>query len=259
MTTLYLSRARLRTRRGEALASISPLLLSPEPAKSIGRAHRIVWMLFQDRPDVGRDDPAWRTGDDGFLWRDEGDGRFMILSRKQPTDPNGLFDLATKPFEPALRIGDRLRFALRANPTVASKSAGITGKTDAQGRQRGKRIDVVMHALTGIPKTDWTEKTGRAFVRDAIVASAVRDWVTRQGGRHGFAVPPVEDANSLAVANYAQAPVERRSGKKPAGISTVDITGSLTVDDPVLFLDKLARGFGSAKAFGCGLMLIRRA
>jgi len=33
----------------------------------------------------------------------------------------------------------------------------------------------------------------------------------------------------------------------------------LTVEDPPLFLVALAAGFGRARAFGCGLMLIRRA
>ena len=186
----------------------------------------------------------------------------MILSRKPPADPTGLFDVATKPFEPALRAGDRLRFDLRANPTVSSKSARTIGKADERGRRRGKRTDVVMHALAGIPKTDWKDKTGRAFLRDAIVTSAVRDWVTRQGASHGFAVTPAENADietGLTITNYAQVPVERRRGEKPAGISTVDITGVLTVTDPAAFVAKLSRGFGSAKAFGCGLMLIRRA
>ena len=99
-------------------------------------------------------------------------------------------------------------------------------------------------------------------MRDAIVASTVRDWVTRQGANHGFSVTPAESADielGLTIANYTQVPVERRRGEKPAGISTVDISGDLTVCDPAAFLAKLALGFGSAKAFGCGLMLIRRA
>jgi CRISPR system Cascade subunit CasE len=33
----------------------------------------------------------------------------------------------------------------------------------------------------------------------------------------------------------------------------------LEVVSPDVFLEALARGFGKAKAFGCGLMLIRRA
>ena len=38
-----------------------------------------------------------------------------------------------------------------------------------------------------------------------------------------------------------------------------DLTGEIAVTDPKAFLAKLAQGFGRAKGFGCGLMLIRRA
>ena len=41
--------------------------------------------------------------------------------------------------------------------------------------------------------------------------------------------------------------------------STLDFDGILTVNDPAAFLLALSRGFGAAKAYGCGLMLIRRA
>ncbi len=34
--------------------------------------------------------------------------------------------------------------------------------------------------------------------------------------------------------------------------STVDFGGSLTVSEPEIFLSAVARGFGAAKAYGCG-------
>ena len=37
------------------------------------------------------------------------------------------------------------------------------------------------------------------------------------------------------------------------------ILALIEVTDPPAFLARLAAGFGRAKAFGCGLMLIRRA
>ena len=40
--------------------------------------------------------------------------------------------------------------------------------------------------------------------------------------------------------------------------STLDFEGLLTVSDPGTFLSSIVRGFGAAKAYGCGLMLIRR-
>ena len=63
--TLHISRARLRTSRGESLAAIAPLLIPDDAKKHAGHAHRVLWLLFQDIPDAKRD----------FLWRDEGSGK----------------------------------------------------------------------------------------------------------------------------------------------------------------------------------------
>lgn len=235
MMTLHMSRARLRASRGEALSAIAPLLIPEDPKKHAGHAHRVLWLLFQDVPDAVRD----------FLWRDEGNGKYMILSARPPTDPLGLFDLDTKPFEPSLKTGDRLSFSLRANPVMARKlpqSAGTPAK-----RERGKRVDVVMDALKPVPRGE------RAKVRDEIATKAGSEWLAKQGQASGFKLsrPPLVDG-------YAQVPVERRKGR-PAGYSVLNLSGELEVTDPAAFLSRLPKGFGSAKAFGNGLMLIRRA
>lgn len=240
---LFLSRVRLRSRRGEALASIAPLLIPDNPKRRPGHAHRVLWLLFQEDPDAERD----------FLWRDEGDGRFMILSHRPPADPQQLFDIETKPFEPDLSIGDRLRFALRANPVRSTKSPEAKPKERANGKIRGKRVDVVMHALHGVEATDWESRTGRAFQRDEIAREACRDWLAVQGERYGFRLQ-----ENPIVTSYVQIPLERRRGR-PAGFSQADLTGTIEITEPATFLRKLCLGFGSAKAFGCGLMLIRRA
>lgn len=233
--SLHLSRARLRASRGEALAAIAPLLIPETSTQRAGRAHRVLWLLFQDEPDAKRD----------FLWRDEGRGRFLILSKRPPTDPLGLFDLETKPFEPVLAPGDRLAFALRANPVVATKKAIEAGNGGA--RVRGKRVDVVMHGLYGIAKGE------RAQARDRIAAEAGAKWLSVQGARAGFKL-----AGEPIVESYSQIAIERRRAQ-PAGIAVLNLKGNIEITDPAAFLAKLAIGFGAAKAFGNGLMLIRRA
>jgi CRISPR system Cascade subunit CasE len=233
--SLHLSRARLRSSRGEALAAIAPLLIPDASSQRAGHAHRILWLLFQDILDAARD----------FLWRDEGNGKYMILSKRPPSDPLGLFDLDTKPFEPALSTGDRLEFVLRANPVIATKKAA---KPDGNGRRvRGKRVDVVMHALHAVPKSE------RALVRDRIAADAAAKWLTAQGERAGFRL-----AREPVVDGYTQIVIERRKGQS-AGVAVLDLKGQIEITDPPAFLAKLQTGFGSAKAFGNGLMLIRRA
>ena len=153
------------------------------------------------------------------------------LSRKAMNSP-----LAN--FEPALRAGDRLRFALRANPVIA--------RAEAPG-QRGKRHDVVMDALRAVPRDD------RAKARGEAILTAGRAWLARQGERHGFA--PEGDA---AVDGYETLRIPRAKAA-PARIGIADFEGVLRVADPARFLAQLAQGFGRARAFGCGLMLIRRA
>jgi CRISPR system Cascade subunit CasE len=50
-----------------------------------------------------------------------------------------------------------------------------------------------------------------------------------------------------------------RSDARAVIFSTLTFQGVLTVEDPAQFLAAVLRGFGAAKGFGCGLMLIRRA
>jgi CRISPR system Cascade subunit CasE len=241
MTSLYLSRARLRAARGETLSAVAPLLIPDDPKRQAGHAHRVLWLLFQDAPNTTRD----------FLWRDDGRGRYLILSRRPPSDPHGLFELDTKPFEPLLSAGDRLAFSLRANPVITTKRAGT--KPGKRGRPRGTRVDVVMDALRSVPSTDWKAGKGRAFERDRIASESGMAWLRRQGERAGFKL-----VRAPVVDGYTQIPLERRQGR-PAGFSVLNLKGEIEITDPTAFLHKLPSGFGSAKAFGCGLMLIRRA
>ncbi len=48
-------------------------------------------------------------------------------------------------------------------------------------------------------------------------------------------------------------------GNKEIRYNTMDFRGILTVTDSDQFANTLMQGLGKAKAFGCGLMLIRRA
>ncbi|WP_088343363.1 MULTISPECIES: type I-E CRISPR-associated protein Cas6/Cse3/CasE [Rhodomicrobium] len=234
MTQLFLSKARLKSAQGEALSAIAPLLLPQGRDRQVGHAHRILWLLFQNDADTTRD----------FLWRDEGRGIYLILSRRQPTDPHGLFELETSSFEPNLAVGDTLRFVLRANAIVASKSA--LGEDEEAARRRGKRVDIVMHVLYDMPRSE------RAVQRERVVVEEGRKWLAGQGSRAGFEV-----CRPAGVSGYRQVAIERRNGR-PAGFSVLDFEGEIRLTDPAAFMARLAIGFGSAKAFGNGLMLIRR-
>jgi CRISPR system Cascade subunit CasE len=249
VTQLYLSRARLKP----DLERLGPVLFPDHAAGRIGVSHRLVWSLFPEelkqRPFLYRDAalPAAAGG--------AARGEFLILSSIPPDDRSRLFDLETKPFEPVLQAGDRLGFSLRANPTVQRRD---TKQTTSGGKSKTRRHDVVMHALQGIAKG-----AARAEARPRLIREAGLAWLTRQGETAGFRLP---DPDAISVDGYEQFDVdpERRrndtgGGRHRPGHSRLDFEGVLEVTDPPLFLTRLATGFGRARAFGHGLMLIRRA
>lgn len=226
----FLSRARLR--RNAPIAALAPVLLPTGEDRRIGTAHRLLWTLFADDPQRTRD----------FLWR-EVDGErvdrlaFLILSARPPEDRHGLFEIdPPKLWAPALRPGDRLGFSLRANPVVTARVEG----------RRGPRHDVVMRAIHAAPPDK------RASSRAAAIVEEGRDWLEAQGQRYGF-----RPLGEPRVDGYGRRRIPRE-GEAPIRFSTLDFDGVLEVTDPDAFVAAILRGFGKAKAWGCGLMLIRR-
>jgi CRISPR system Cascade subunit CasE len=217
----WLTRVSL-SRRASARALVQ--LLLPQKAGDRARSgHNLMWTLFGDSPGSKRD----------FLWREEGQGRFILLSARPPRDHHQLFEpFEPKPFEPVFAAGDHLRFLLRANATV---------------RRRGdpKPRDVVMDAIYALPKDE------RAKARRTAEQEASRRWLDAQGAAHGFAV------TNMACLGYRTLTLPREQGAN-IQLGVVDLEGQLTVTDPERFAQKLLSGFGRARAFGCGLMLVAR-
>jgi CRISPR system Cascade subunit CasE len=246
--SLYLSRARLRH---DAPTDALRDALSRLADARVAAGHRLIWTLFGDTPDRRRD----------FLWREAEPGTFHLLSARPPV-PNELFHLdPPKTFAPALAPGDRLRFVLRANATVARKPAGTIPGSGV----RGKRCDVVMDAIHSVPKGQ------RAQPRQAVLSEVAVRWLSGQGDTHGFSLanrksrePWEADASdraqdALEVMGYRVLRLGRSRGRKALQLGVLELQGTLVVQDPTRFIAALAHGFGRGKAFGCGLMLIRRA
>lgn len=231
--TLYLSRLRLS--RAPSVAALNALLDPIEAGPRRDAHHRLIWSAFAGDPAAPRD----------FLWRDEGRGSFITLSRRQPEISPFFEPPETKTFAPDLRVGDRLAFALHVNATRTEK----TGTLPTGGKEKKRHIDLVMDRLKPVPKDE------RAEVRMRLAQEVAKDWLSAQGARHGFVPDHVALADySVSVLPGFKGP---RKGQPQYGI--LDLTGILTVSDPAAFLAALGQGFGRAKAFGCGLMLIRRA
>lgn len=221
----YLLRVRLK--RNASIASIATLLLPDEASRRAEASHRLLWSLFSGDPAASRP----------FLWREDKGGVFYVLSSRLPEDSE-IFDVDVKEFTPSLAVGDRLQFSLRANATRAYKLPGAV---------RGKRADVVMAALSPMSKPE------RSAQREAVIQEAGAAWLAGQGEKHGFLLttpPRVDGYNKWKIPRAKAAKIE---------ISTLDFDGVLEVVEVDKFTAALSNGFGHAKAFGCGLMLIRRA
>ena len=226
---MYLSRVRLR--RTAQINALLPLLLEGNPGKR-DPDHHLMWYLFAEEDGTRERD---------FLWRRTGGGAYLILSARPPQDALDLFRIdEPKPFELDLPVGAKLRFMLRACPVVQRRKPGADRKT--------VKHDVVMDALRAHASGE------RSAQREAIVQREGAAWLDRQAEGRGFAV----DRSEVTAEGYRQMRVARGRRRVPMRFSSLDLSGILTVQDSGLLLKAITRGFGAARAFGCGLMLVRR-
>ena len=231
----FLSRLELaRSPSNDALRN----LIDPQNLeRAMDAHHRLVWSAFAGDPEAKRD----------FLWRAEATGRFIVLSERRPAKAPLFEEPDVKPFAPLLSSGDKLAFVLRVNATKTRPEKYLEEKN---GRKIDRRVDLVMHSLFKIEKgKDRRER------RMHIANSVANEWLAVQGTKYGFTLL------HCAVADYSVVALPSRDGTwmKQRQFGVMDLSGTLEVTDPTAFLNKLHKGFGRAKAFGCGLMLIRRA
>lgn len=189
--------------------------------------HQTLWQLFADRPDRERD----------FLFhrQRERPGTVFVVSQREPQPPDG-WSVQTRPYRPQLKAGQSLVFELRANPTVARGRDG----------RRSARHDVVFDARRQ------AQARGDSVSAADAEQNAGRGWLERQGDLCGFAVAQVR------VAGYERLRLRKRRASQPISLSTLDYEGVLSVADPQRLQRALLQGIGPAKAFGCGLLLVRR-
>lgn len=233
---MFFSRAVLNKNAG--IRAIAPLLDPDDPNLALDAHHRLIWTLFPDK-NATRD----------FLWRSEGDGRFYILSHRKPVQSDLFLPLESKEFTPILTQGDKLRFVLRANATRTRRI-----KRDQDSQHRSLRVDIVMDALSSTPgqKALGTDKLSeRPGKRMQIADRVAREWLESIGDRVGFRI------DKHQVDDYSVRQIFRSKGSTVT-LGLLDLRGVLIVDNPENLIAELAKGFGRAKSFGCGLMLIQK-
>ena len=254
MSSLWFSRIRLND--DASVRAIAPLLLpdttSLGDASPLAPRHKLIWSLFADHSERQRD----------FLWREDKHGIFYTLSERPPESE--IFTIDTKPYEPQLRSGDKLAFTLRANPVVSKKLGkvvDVTSKTTGitRSQRKIKKVDVVMAALNEIKVTEPLhgneESQSKARIRQELVQQKGGEWLQKQAAIAGFEIEHV------ICDGYKQHLLPKKKGgetKSAMKFSTIEFQGRLKITDPEQFLKRVQKGMGSAKAYGCGLMLLKR-
>lgn len=116
-----------------------------------------------------------------------------------------------------------------------------------------------------ISQGPYADKLATRLGREALLRWAMRtveahrilEWWHSQGIRHGFEVATGRTGRPCLEANgyrWHALPEKHRS----AGFSSLDLSGEIYVTEEDKFTRMLMTGIGPAKAFGCGLMMIRR-
>ena len=179
---------------------------------------------------------------------------YYVVSSRKPVAMNDAWQVNSREYDPKISHGQKLAFELRANPVVTNKVG-----------EKSRRNDVVMHEKKklleqrGLKRwNDWQNDDPEKPLLYQLVQDTCAHWLERRTESCGFLLATeLNDDNKklIRVDGYQQL----RADKKDIRFSTVDFTGVLEVVDPVAFKKALFGGIGHAKAFGCGLMLIRPA
>ena len=189
------------------------------------RIHKDIWQLF---PGIGKE-PRRRLEDErqGFLFRTEDShpgcsARILVQSRQSPVPSGKMVVIATREFNPKPIEWQPLLFLLTANPVKTITDA--EERRTAKGEPKKCRVPLIKEDQ----QIDWL----RAKLKDTAVIESVK---VRP-------LPPMFFWKS------------GESGK----LTPVEFEGLLRVTDSRMLVTVLQNGIGPAKAFGCGLMLVRR-
>lgn len=194
-------------------------------ARNAYDVHRHLWKLFPDQPSEPRQ--GLETPRQGFLYRIEEKRpgqpmRLLLQSRMEPVHAAALVIHGCREIHPDPQPGQTLAFLLTANPI---KTIADAEKAAKPGKVADKCRVPLIH-------------------EDEQLA-----WLSRK----------LADAASVETASaQPHEPLHFRKGNRPGKLAAVTFEGVLRVHDPDALLRHLENGLGPAKAFGCGLLLVRR-
>jgi CRISPR system Cascade subunit CasE len=211
--------------------SRATLLLPPVVAGMASAEHRLIHALMSgENADARRNFLYSRTTPSS-----DGQPRYLVQSTEPPRN-NALFSVETKQVGLQYNVGDELLFSITANPTQH--------RTVQTGH---KYSDAISDALAAL-----TIEERRKQRADTIQAVGV-EWFSSRGERGGFSVEP----HRVEVEDYGRTYIQR-DGAKDIPVTRLSLRGVLTVTDPDAFATTLQVGLGRSRAFGYGMLKVRR-
>ena len=217
--------------------------------RNLFHEHQMIWNLMPQDAHAKRD----------FLYRKDENERYpfyYLLSERLPDKIPDFLQVQSKAFSPQLMAGGLYGFSLRAN-------AVITRKVDDTSKRRIRRNIVEAKA------DEYKQRFSVAQDRPSsavIHHEAGEQWLSAQGEKHGFKL------RDLTVSNHQFHKHQNKESDGRRQFASLDFDGTLEINKPEQFvqsmysgqpnsdpnIDLLVRGLGRSKAFGCGLMLVRK-
>lgn len=204
---------------------LSRIEISWEFARNPYNLHRQLWRLFPgEEKETRSNDEELRQG---FLFRIEDSStgrpaRLLVQSRRAPEIASGLVVVGTREIQPQPIAGQRLAFLLTANPVKTITDA----QRDAKSSKKSEKCRVPL-----------------------IKEEDQREWIARKLA----SACEIEAAKVLP-----HAPIYFRKGNRGGKLVTATFEGVMHVRNPDILITTMENGIGPAKAFGCGLLLVRR-
>lgn len=205
---------------------ISRVEIPWEAARNPYDLHRQLWQLFP-----GEERETRQTGQQarqGFLFRIEErrtgrPARLLVQSRRAPVRADGLLLLGSREIHPVPGAEQRLAFVLTANPVKTV-------------------VDVEREVKPG----KQSDKCRVPLIREEDQLS----WLNRK-------LSPAATIERVDI--LPQVPLYFRKGKSAGKLAVCTFEGVMKVSEPQRLAYLLENGIGHGKAFGCGLLLVRRA
>lgn len=258
-------------------------------------AHRLLWDLFSEktRKHIYREEIAREQL--GSSSNVRGESIYYMVSKSKPVEPeHSLFKVETKNYQPQLAVGQVLNFECRVNPVVTKnakkhdlvmdaqlvtlkgliEACGLESdlvtnpkKQDYKKRLLSKGGEPLKQQLTDIltSNSQYTERLQQVstlsdlleWVIKLKIETALENWWKKQGERCGF-VLVIDDSGLSKLQTSAYQWHALPNKDKRAGFSSIDFMGTLQITDVDKFKKALFDGIGRSKAFGCGLLMIKR-